>query len=73
MPCAYADAMVNLTRIYTRTGDDAPPRSGTSAGPRRPIRGWWRTADVDEANSTPRVALAADDRARGAVTSPPTW
>ena len=60
--------MVNLTRIYTRTGDDGETRLGdnsvtTKLDPR--LRAY---ADVDEANAHIGVALAVDGLDEDVVT-----
>ena len=57
--------MVNLTRIYTRTGDDGTTALGdmSRAGKNDPRLAAY--ADVDEANSAIGVALALGEPARG--------
>ena len=56
--------MVNLTRIYTRTGDDGTTALGDMSRRRRPTRGCMAYADVDEANSHLGVALAPGEPRR---------
>lgn len=51
--------MVNLTRIYTRTGDDGTTSLGDMSRTRKTDLRLEAYADVDEANSTLGVALAA--------------
>ena len=58
--CAYADVMVNLTRIYTRTGDDGTTALGDFTRTSKTDPRLVAYADVDEANSTIGVALAVD-------------
>jgi cob(I)alamin adenosyltransferase len=60
MPCAYAGGMVNLTRIYTRTGDDGTTALGDFSRTSKTDPRLVAFADVDEANSSIGVALAAD-------------
>jgi cob(I)alamin adenosyltransferase len=50
--------MVNLTRIYTRTGDDGTTALGDFSRVDKTDRRLVAYADVDEANSTVGVALA---------------
>lgn len=50
--------MVNLTRIYTRTGDDGSTSLGDMSRTRKTDLRLNAYADVDEANSTLGVALA---------------
>jgi cob(I)alamin adenosyltransferase len=50
--------MVNLTRIYTRTGDDGTTALGGNTRTRKTDLRLAAYADVDEANSTLGVALA---------------
>jgi cob(I)alamin adenosyltransferase len=52
--------MVNLTRIYTRTGDDGTTALGDFSRTSKTDPRLVAYADVDEANSTIGVALAAD-------------
>ena len=52
--------MVNLTRIYTRTGDDGTTALGDFSRTSKTDPRLEAYADVDEANSTVGVALAAD-------------
>ena len=61
---AYAGAMVNLTRIYTRTGDDgttAPRRHEPDRA--RPTRGWPPTPTSTRPTPHIGVALAAGELA----------
>jgi cob(I)alamin adenosyltransferase len=51
--------MVNLTRIYTRTGDDGTTALGDFSRTAKNDRRLVAYADVDETNSTIGVALAA--------------
>lgn len=53
LPC-----MVNLTRIYTRTGDDGETRLGDMSVTRKTDLRLAAYADVDEANAQIGVALA---------------
>ncbi|MEV5549415.1 cob(I)yrinic acid a,c-diamide adenosyltransferase [Streptomyces sp. NPDC052309] len=53
--------MVNLTRIYTKTGDDGTTALGDMSRTSKLDRRLAAYADVDEANSTIGVALAAGD------------
>lgn len=50
--------MVNLTRIYTRTGDDGTTSLGDMSRTRKTDARLRAYADVDEANSSIGVALA---------------
>jgi cob(I)alamin adenosyltransferase len=50
--------MVNLTRIYTRTGDDGATRLGDMSVTTKTDRRLQAYADVDEANSAIGLALA---------------
>lgn len=50
--------MVNLTRIYTRTGDDGSTSLGDMSRTRKTDARLAAYADVDEANSSIGVALA---------------
>jgi cob(I)alamin adenosyltransferase len=52
--------MVNLTRIYTRTGDDGTTALGDFSRTSKTDPRLVAYADVDEANSSIGVALAAD-------------
>ncbi len=52
--------MVNLTRIYTRTGDDGTTSLGDFSRTRKTDPRLVAYADVDEANSAIGVVLAAD-------------
>ena len=54
-------AMVNLTRIYTRTGDAGTTRLGDMSETSKNDLRLHAYADVDEANATLGVALAHDD------------
>ena len=58
--CAYAGDMVNLTRIYTRTGDDGTTALGDFSRTSKTDPRLVAYADVDEANSAIGVALAVD-------------
>ncbi|MFY9330874.1 MAG: cob(I)yrinic acid a,c-diamide adenosyltransferase [Candidatus Nanopelagicales bacterium] len=53
--------MVNLTRIYTRTGDDGTTSLGDMSRTRKTDARLRAYADVDEANSSIGVALALGD------------
>lgn len=53
--------MVNLTRIYTRTGDDGTTALGDMSRTSKLDKRLAAYADVDEANSTIGVAIAAGD------------
>ncbi|MFP5336785.1 MAG: cob(I)yrinic acid a,c-diamide adenosyltransferase [Actinomycetes bacterium] len=55
--------MVNLTRIYTRTGDDGTTALGDFSRTSKTDPRLVAYADVDEANSCLGVALAAPDAA----------
>ena len=55
---AYARAMVNLTRIYTRTGDAGQTRLGDMSTTSKNDLRLHAYADVDEANAQLGVALA---------------
>jgi len=55
--------MVNLTRIYTRTGDDGTTGLGDFSRTRKTDPRLVAYADVDEANSCLGAALAAPDAA----------
>lgn len=57
MPATLPD-MVNLTRIYTRTGDDGTTRLGDMSKTSKNDPRLIAYADVDEANSAIGVALA---------------
>jgi cob(I)alamin adenosyltransferase len=54
----YAQGMVNLTRIYTRTGDDGSTNLGDLSKTSKLDLRLGAYADVDEANSQIGVALA---------------
>ena len=54
----YAAGMVNLTRIYTRTGDAGQTRLGDMSSTTKTDPRLAAYADVDEANSAIGVALA---------------
>ena len=54
----YARCVVNLTRIYTRTGDDGTTSLGDFSRTRKTDVRLVAYADVDEANSAIGVALA---------------
>ena len=53
--------MVNLTRIYTRTGDDGTTSLGDMSRTRKTDPRLEAYADVDEANSAIGVAIALGD------------
>ena len=53
--------MVNLTRIYTRTGDDGTTALGDMSRTSKQDTRLVAYADVDEANSAIGVAIAAGD------------
>lgn len=53
--------MVNLTRIYTRTGDDGTTSLGDMSRTTKIDRRLEAYADVDEANSAIGVAIASGD------------
>ncbi len=53
--------MVNLTRIYTRTGDSGQTRLGDMSATTKTDLRLQAYADVDEANATLGVALAQGD------------
>jgi cob(I)alamin adenosyltransferase len=55
--------MVNLTRIYTRTGDDGDTRLGDNSTARKTDPRLAAFADVDEANSSIGVVLAGSGKA----------
>jgi cob(I)alamin adenosyltransferase len=55
--------MVNLTRIYTRTGDDGTTSLGDMSRTSKNDLRLIAYADVDEANSTIGVALASSELA----------
>ena len=55
----YPRAMVNLTRIYTRTGDAGETRLGDMSATTKTDLRLAAYADVDEANAHLGVALAA--------------
>lgn len=56
--CPTLASMVNLTRIYTRTGDDGTTSLGDMSRTRKTDARLAAYADVDEANSSIGVALA---------------
>jgi cob(I)alamin adenosyltransferase len=58
VPTAYAGHMVNLTRIYTRTGDAGSTRLGDMSETTKTDARLAAYADVDEANAHIGVALA---------------
>ncbi|MBE7323637.1 cob(I)yrinic acid a,c-diamide adenosyltransferase [Nocardioides sp. Y6] len=63
--------MVNLTRIYTRTGDAGSTRLGDMSETSKTDRRLAAYADVDEANAAIGVALSTDgveDRVRAVLT-----
>ncbi len=60
--------MVNLTRIYTRTGDDGTTALGDMSRTRKTDPRLIAFADVDEANSALGVALALGDLPEDVVT-----
>src|SRR3954453_3430454 len=64
-PCAYAGGMVNLTRIYTRTGDDGTTSLGDFSRTSKNDPRLVAYADVDEANSAIGVVLAASGSGGG--------
>src|SRR3954452_11492641 len=55
----YARCVVNLTRIYTRTGDDGTTSLGDFSRTRKTDTRLVAYADVDETNSAIGVAVAA--------------
>ena len=57
----YAPCMVNLTRIYTRTGDHGETRLGDMSTTTKNDLRLHAYADVDEANAHLGVALAQGD------------
>src|SRR5690606_37696015 len=57
----YGGAMVNLTRIYTRTGDDGTTALGDMSRSTKNDLRLVAYADVDEANSALGAALALAD------------
>jgi cob(I)alamin adenosyltransferase len=59
--------MVNLTRIYTRTGDDGTTRLGDMSLTAKTDVRLAAYADVDETNSTLGYALAAGELANDVV------
>src|SRR3954469_2858324 len=56
-PCAYAGGMVNLTRIYTRTGDDGTTALGDFSRTPKTDPRLAAYADVDETNAALGVAV----------------
>ncbi len=65
----YADWMVNLTRIYTRTGDDGTTALGDFSRTRKTDPRLIAYADVDEANSAIGVAVTLGDLPTDVVTT----
>ena len=63
---AYAGRMVNLTRIYTRTGDDGTTALGDFSRTSKNDPRLIAFADVDEANSAIGVVLAMTGPGTGA-------
>lgn len=63
----YAEWMVNLTRIYTRTGDDGTTALGDFSRTRKTDPRLVAYADVDEANSAIGVAVTIGDLATDVV------
>jgi len=63
----YAPSMVNLTRIYTRTGDHGETRLGDMSTTTKNDLRLHAYADVDEANAHLGVALAQGDLAEDVV------
>ena len=61
----YSEGMVNLTRIYTRTGDDGTTALGDFSRVPKDDARLVAYADVDEANSSLGVAIAL-----GSLTEP---
>ena len=61
--------MVNLTRIYTRTGDDGTTALGDFSRTRKTDSRLIAYADVDEANSAIGVALTLGDLPDDVVTT----
>jgi cob(I)alamin adenosyltransferase len=57
----YAHVMVNLTRIYTRTGDAGETRLGDMSTTRKTDLRLAAYADVDEANAHLGLALSVGD------------
>jgi cob(I)alamin adenosyltransferase len=60
--------MVNLTRIYTRTGDDGTTALGDMSRVGKNDLRLAASADTDEANSSLGVAIALGDLDEGVVT-----
>lgn len=60
--------MVNLTRIYTRTGDAGTTRLGDMSETSKTDRRLAAYADVDEANAAIGVAIAVGGLEEGVVT-----
>jgi cob(I)alamin adenosyltransferase len=58
LPSPYPGAMVNLTRIYTRTGDSGSTRLGDNSETTKTDPRLRAYADVDELNSQIGMALA---------------
>ena len=63
--------MVNLTRIYTRTGDDGTTALGDFSRTRKTDPRLIAYADVDEANSAIGVAVTLGDLPTDVVTHSP--
>jgi cob(I)alamin adenosyltransferase len=63
----YASTVVNLTRIYTRTGDDGSTNLGDMSKTSKLDLRLAAYADVDEANSQIGVALATGELDDGVV------
>ena len=61
--------MVNLTRIYTRTGDDGTTALGDFSRTRKTDPRLIAYADVDEANSAIGVAVTLGDLPADVVTT----
>ena len=59
--------MVNLTRIYTRTGDEGKTRLGDMSSTTKNDQRLHAYADVDEANAQIGVAIAMGDLDQGVV------
>lgn len=58
LEAAYADTMVHLTKIYTRTGDEGQTSLGDASRTSKTDLRLRAYADVDEANSSIGAALA---------------
>jgi cob(I)alamin adenosyltransferase len=61
MSSGYCAAMVNLTRIYTRTGDAGETRLGDNSVARKTDLRLHAYADVDEANAQLGLAVSVGD------------